>query len=195
MDSINFFLTIASYLLGSIPSGVLLSKVLGKGDLRKQGSGNIGATNAFRAGGKLLGGLTLLIDMAKGLCVILLANAFNEQYLTFYGFICIVGHIFPIWLKFEGGKGVATAFGVILGINPILGGFSLLLWILVFKVSRISSLAALVSLGTSVFIECIMITDGTNLIFLVISLILIIFRHKDNIMRLCAGKENKIPKQ
>lgn len=191
---IDFFLILISYFLGSIPSGIILSRVLKKRDPRTQGSGNIGATNAFRIGGKVFGGLTLLLDITKGFVVILCAKAFNAEYLALWGFVCIVGHIFPIWLNFKGGKGVATAIGVILGINLMLGISAILLWILIFSISRISSLAALVSLSVIFPIGCILSDGYINLIFLLISLILIVFRHKDNIIRLYNGKENKIPK-
>ena len=98
-----FFLLLASYLLGSIPSGLILSKILNKGDLRKAGSGNIGATNALRVGGRLLGVLTLIFDLLKGLVVIILVRFFEQEFIAAYGFVCIIGHIFPIWLNFKGG--------------------------------------------------------------------------------------------
>ena len=187
-------LTLLSYLLGSIPSGLILGKILNKPDLRKQGSGNIGATNAFRVGGKLLGTLTLIFDAIKGLLVVLLAQAFEAEFTTFYGFICIVGHIFPIWLKFKGGKGIATALGVILGTHPILGVLLSVLWIAIFKVSRISSLASLTSLTITILTACMLADHYINSIFLVMGLILIVFRHKDNIIRLYHGEEDKIYK-
>ena len=187
-------LILISYLLGSIPSGLILGKILNKPDLRKQGSGNIGTTNAFRVGGKLLGGLTLLIDVIKGILAVLLPQIFEANFVAFYGFVCIVGHVFPVWLKFKGGKGVATALGVILGIYPILGILLLGLWIAIFKVSRTSSLASLISLTIAILTACILAGHYINSIFLVTSLILIVFRHKNNIIRLYKGEENKIPK-
>ena len=101
---IHFFLLLISYLLGSIPSGLILSKILNKGDIRKFGSGNIGATNALRVGGRLLGALTLIFDLLKGLVTVIMAMVFEQKFIAVYGFVCILGHIFPVWLKFKGGK-------------------------------------------------------------------------------------------
>ena len=187
-------LALLSYLLGSIPSGLILGKILNKPDLRKQGSGNIGATNAFRVAGKLLGALTLILDVTKGLLTVLLAQIFEAEFAAFYGLICIIGHVFPIWLKFKGGKGIATALGVVLGTHPILGVLLSVLWIIIFKVSRTSSLASLISLTIAVLTACMLADHYINSIFLVMGLILIVFRHKDNIVRLYHGKENKIYK-
>lgn len=188
-------LALISYLLGSIPSGLILAKIFNKADLRKHGSGNIGATNAFRVGGHLLGVLTLVLDLIKGMSSVVLAQVLEIEFPAFYGFICIIGHVFPIWLKFKGGKGVATALGVILAIYPIIGILSLGLWVIIFKASRISSVASLFSLAFSILILCLVADDYINSIFLVMSLILIVFKHKDNIIRLYRGEENKIPKR
>ena len=188
-------LALISYLLGSIPSGLILAKILNKTDLREHGSGNIGATNAFRVGGHLLGVLTLVLDLIKGMSSVVLAQVLEIEFPAFYGFICIIGHVFPIWLKFKGGKGVATALGVILAIYPIIGILSLGLWVIIFKASRISSIASLFSLAFSILILCLVADDYINSIFLVMSLILIVFKHKDNIIRLYRGEENKIPKR
>lgn len=188
-------LALISYLLGSIPSGLILAKIFNKADLRKHGSGNIGATNAFRVGGHLLGTLTLVLDLIKGMSSVVLAQVLEIEFPAFYGFICIIGHVFPIWLKFKGGKGVATALGVILAIYPIIGILSLGLWVIIFKASRISSIASLFSLAFSILILCLVADDYINSIFLVMSLILIVFKHKDNIIRLYRGEENKIPKR
>ena len=186
-------LILISYLLGSIPSGLLLSKVLDKKDLRKEGSGNIGATNAFRVGGKLLGILTLIADLTKGLVTVLFVKILEVDWIACYGFICITGHVFPIWLEFKGGKGVATTFGVILGIYPILGILLIGMWIVIFNISRISAVASLISLTIAILVGCMVIDNYINSIFLVASLILVVFRHKDNIIRLYMGKEDKIP--
>jgi glycerol-3-phosphate acyltransferase PlsY len=187
-----FFLLLASYLFGSIPSGLILSKILNKGDLRKAGSGNIGATNALRVGGRLLGALTLIFDLLKGLAVIILAIFFEQKFIAVYGFVCILGHIFPIWLNFKGGKGVATVLGVILGLNPLIGFLMSTIWIVIFKFFKISSVASLVSLFVSVVTLIIIDTNYVNSIFLVLILILIVYKHKDNIVRLYRGEENKI---
>jgi glycerol-3-phosphate acyltransferase PlsY len=187
-----FFLLLASYLLGSIPSGLILSRVLNKGDLRKSGSGNIGATNALRVGGRLLGVLTLIFDLLKGLLTIILAIIFEQKFIAVYGFVCILGHIFPVWLNFKGGKGVATVLGVMLGLNPLVGLLMSIIWIAIFKFYKISSVASLFSLFVSIVTHIVIDTNYVNSIFLVLILILIVYKHKDNIIRLYRGEENKI---
>ena len=187
-----FFLLLASYLLGSIPSGLILSKILNKGDLRQAGSGNIGATNALRVGGRLLGALTLIFDLLKGLVVIILTIFLEQKFIAVYGFVCILGHIFPIWLNFKGGKGVATVLGVILGLNPLIALLMSMIWIVIFKFSKISSVASLVSLSLSIVILIVIDANYVNSIFLALTLILIVYKHKSNIIRLYRGEENKI---
>ena len=188
---ITILLLIFSYLIGSIPSGLIFSKILNKGDIRKSGSGNIGATNALRVGGKLLGSLTLMFDLLKGLIVVIVAKLLGIEFIGIYGFACILGHIFSIWLKFRGGKGVATVFGVVLGMHVIIGAVMMLLWIIVFRASKISSLASL----SSIIISIIALSFGEHYIdsiFLILSLLLIVYKHKDNIIRLYNGEESKI---
>ncbi|RST70294.1 glycerol-3-phosphate 1-O-acyltransferase PlsY [Candidatus Aquarickettsia rohweri] len=188
---ITILLLIFSYLIGSIPSGLIFSKILNKGDIRKSGSGNIGATNALRVGGKLLGSLTLMFDLLKGLIVVIVAKLLGIEFIGIYGFACILGHIFPIWLKFRGGKGGATVFGVVLGMHVIIGAVMMLLWIIVFRASKISSLASL----SSITISIIALSFGEHYIdsiFLILSLLLIVYKHKDNIIRLYNGEESKI---
>ena len=191
MFEISILLLIFSYLIGSIPSGLIFSKILNKGDIRKSGSGNIGATNALRVGGKLLGSLTLMFDLLKGLIVVIIVKLLGIEFIGIYGFACILGHIFPIWLKFRGGKGVATVFGVVLGMHVIIGAVMMLLWIIVFRASKISSLASL----SSITISIIALSFGEHYIdsiFLILSLLLIVYKHKDNIIRLYNGEESKI---
>ena len=183
---------LASYLLGSIPSGLILSKMLNKGDLGKAGSGNIGATNALRVGGRLLGALTLIFDLLKGLVVIILTIFLEQKFIVVYGFVCILGHIFPIWLNFKGGKGVATVLGVILGLNPLIALLMSMIWIVIFKFSKISSVASLISLFLSIVTLIVIGTNYVNSIFLALILILIVYKHKDNIIRLYRGEESKI---
>lgn len=188
---VNIFLLIFSYLIGSIPSGLIFSKILNKGDIRKSGSGNIGATNALRVGGKLLGALTLIFDLLKGLIVIIIAKLLGVEFIGIYGFTCILGHIFPIWLKFKGGKGVATIFGIVLGMHVVIGLVMILLWIIVFKASKTSSLASL----SSIIISIVILSFGEhyiNSIFIILSLFLIVYKHKENIIRLYNDEENKI---
>ena len=187
-----FFLLLASYLLGSIPSGLILSKILNKGDIRKSGSGNIGATNALRVGGRLLGALTLIFDLLKGLMAIILAIILEQKFIAAYGFVCILGHIFPVWLNFRGGKGVATVLGVMLGLNPLIGLLMSIIWIAIFKFFKISSVASLISLFLSIVILIVIDANYINSIFLSLTLILIVYKHKSNIIRLYRGEESKI---
>lgn len=187
-----FFLLLASYLLGSIPSGLILSKLLNKDDIRKSGSGNIGATNALRVGGRLLGALTLIFDLLKGLMAIILAIILEQKFIAAYGFVCILGHIFPVWLNFRGGKGVATVLGVMLGLNPLIGLLMSIIWIAIFKFFKISSVASLISLFLSIVILIVIDANYINSIFLSLTLILIVYKHKSNIIRLYRGEESKI---
>ena len=189
---IHFFLLLISYLLGSIPSGLILSKILNKGDIRKFGSGNIGATNALRVGGRLLGALTLIFDLLKGLVTVIMAMVFEQKFIAVYGFVCILGHIFPVWLKFKGGKGVATVLGVILGLNPLVGLVMAIIWIINFICFKISSVASLTSLFLATLALIITNTNYGNSIFLILTLMLIVYKHKDNIIRLYRGEESKI---
>ena len=187
-----FFLLLASYLLGSIPSVLILSKLLNKDDIRKSGSGNIGATNALRVGGRLLGALTLIFDLLKGLMAIILAIILEQKFIAAYGFVCILGHIFPLWLNFRGGKGVATVLGVMLGLNPLIGLLMSIIWIAIFKFFKISSVASLISLFLSIVILIVIDANYINSIFLSLTLILIVYKHKSNIIRLYSGEESKI---
>ena len=181
---------IIPYLIGSIPFGLILGKLFGYGDIRKIGSGNIGATNALRTGNKWLGALTLLCDMLKGFIAIIILP--QE---TFYiaGISAIIGHIFPIWLKFKGGKGVATAIGVLLAINPIIALILVGGWIATFFITRISSLSALSGfLGATIFSFFYEI-DLSAYTFIIT--IIIFLTHRHNIMRLIKGEEHKWSKK
>ena len=182
MESL-IIVTIYSYILGSIPFGLIFSKILGFGDIRKIGSGNIGATNALRTGSKKLAFLTLLFDVGKGsLAVFLTLKYFNEHSYISAIFVYL-GHIFPLWLKFKGGKGVATYIGVILLINPILFMVYIFSWSLAAKVLKISSVSALVAYfivtTTSFFIY-----DQNIFLLNFFFLIFSIYTHRENISRL-----------
>ena len=137
------------YLLGSIPFGLVLSRLAGYGDIRKIGSGNIGATNVLRTGNKLLAALTLILDSGKGAFAVLIAQQFGSDAAVLAGAGSMLGHTFPIWLGFKGGKGVATALGVLLAISWPVGLIACATWLLVAAVLRYSSLSALVALGIS----------------------------------------------
>ena len=191
-NNIKLFYTLFAYLVGSIPSGVILSKVFRKKDIRNYGSNNIGATNALRVGGKLLGILTLISDVLKSFLVVLIASIKLQTFEIFYGFICIIGHIFPIWLKFKGGKGIASTFGIILGISPIYTLLLACVWINLFLLWRIVSVASLISLCLVIILLTIMHFSSSYFIFFTLIMMLVIYKHRDNIFRLCKGNESTI---
>ena len=186
-----FIVIFYSYLLGSIPFGLIYTKIAGIEDIRKIGSGNIGATNVLRTGNKQLAAYTLLSDIAKGSLAILITNNFYQEYNLLSFLIVYLGHIFPVWLKFKGGKGVATFIGGILVVNYILGLVFLITWLIVAKVFKISSLSAIIAF---------VVTLLTTLIFYNLNLTLLIFfftifsvyTHRDNIRRIVSGEESKI---
>lgn len=201
---------IAAYLIGSIPFGLVLCRVFGYGDIRKIGSGNIGATNVLRTGNKLLAFLTLVLDSGKGALVLILYYSlmrfavleghidvvhYSVQSLIAYGvllgFSAILGHCFPIWLKFKGGKGVATALGTLLVAVPWTGVLACVTWGIVAGIFRYSSLSALAAMALAPVYTVIFygpLAGGIN----VLITLLIFWRHKDNIRRLLAGAEPKI---
>ena len=186
-----FFSFIVSYLLGSVPFGLVVAKVFNKGDLRKVGSGNIGATNVMRVGGLRLAGLTWILDMSKAIVSVLIGRYVGgEVFGAWCGFVAIVGHCFPVWLKFHGGKGISALFGVLLAVNPRLFVIEGIEWLLVSLGTGFSSAGA-----TIVF--CLMpvfgfiIGKGVGFAFLAIALLCLI-RHKANIVRLFQGQESKI---
>ena len=188
---IYIFSIIISYLLGSIPMGLLLTKLAGKGDLRKVGSGNIGATNVMRVGGLRMAGLVWLLDMAKAIAAVFIGKyVAGDAFGAWCGFVAIVGHCYPIWLKFKGGKGISSLFGVLLAVSPMSFVVCGLEWLLVALSSGISSFGA-----TIVF--CLIpilgfaISIHVGFAFLAIGL-LCMWRHRGNIARLLSGSESKI---
>ena len=194
----NFFLLIAiSYLFGSIPFAYILTSILGYGDIRKIGSGNVGATNVLRTGKKSLAIIVLALDVLKGFLPITIFLSYyqlnqSSSYLLYIGSISIIGHIFPVWLGFKGGKGVATYIGFVFGIDYLLGIIFILSWLTIGIVKRYSSLASISSL--MVLPLCaIFFSYNKNIIYILIFLsLLIIFKHTSNIKRLLNGSENKI---
>jgi acyl phosphate:glycerol-3-phosphate acyltransferase len=179
------------YLLGSIPFGLILAKLFGLGDLRAIGSGNIGATNVLRTGKKGLAALTLLLDAAKGTVAVLLAAHWGETAAMLAALGAFLGHLFPVWLGFRGGKGVATYIGVLLGLYwPAAAAFCAI-WLIIAFATRFSSLAALVASAASV--AMLALTGQWRLagLFLLLSLLLYI-RHAANIRRLARGEEARI---
>ena len=181
---------IASYLMGSIPFGLILTKIFLKKDIREIGSGNIGATNALRTGNKLIGYSTLLLDIAKAIIPVIYVKI-NYPDLIYIASLCaFLGHVFPIWLKFKGGKGVATYVGILCSINIILGLIFVASWALIFLLFRYSSLSSIIgSLSVPIYI---LITSQINdAIFFAIMFILIFFTHRENIKRLKNKEESK----
>lgn len=204
-------LGLTSYLVGSIPFGLLLTKLSGYGDIRNVGSGNIGATNVLRTGNKFLALATLLLDGSKGALSIYLFyfllpfltnkplplldnNSHTYLYALILGMFAIVGHCFPIWLKFKGGKGVATSLGTLLAAIPYVGIFSCVTWLLIAYFFRYSSLAALTALAVTPFVSFYFYGRESAIVCLFIASI-VWYRHKDNINRLALGSESKIGKK
>ncbi|HEX2379298.1 MAG TPA: glycerol-3-phosphate 1-O-acyltransferase PlsY [Methyloceanibacter sp.] len=179
------------YLLGSIPFGLILAKLFGLGDLRKIGSGNIGATNVLRAGSKWLAALTLLLDAAKGTLAVLVAARWGGTAAMLAGFGAFLGHLFPVWLRFDGGKGVATFIGVLLGLYWPAALVFCAVWLLIALVTRYSSLSALVASAASVGVLAVTAQWRLVGLFLLLTALLYI-RHAANIGRLVRGEETRI---
>ena len=182
---------LAGYLLGSIPFGLLLTRVAGGGDLRTIGSGNIGATNVLRTGHKGLAVLTLFLDGGKGAAAALIGKAFGPDMMVLAAAGAFLGHLFPIWLGFRGGKGVATFLGVTLGIDPLTGLACCAIWLATAGLFRISSLAALVAAAAAPFLAWALVDFQVMELSLFFA-VLIFIRHATNIRRLLRGEEPKI---
>ena len=187
----------AGYLAGSIPFGLIFSNLFGLGDLRSVGSGNIGATNVLRTGNKTAAALTLLADTLKGFLIVWVSLKYVHPTVSYgVGIMAIVGHVWPVWLGFRGGKGVAAALGVYLAWSPVLGVITLGLWLGVAKFFRISSLSALVAISSSPLITFVMWAmgwvDGQIIIFCGLTTLLILYTHRDNVKRLIAKQEDQI---
>lgn len=200
----EYILLVLAYIIGSIPFSYIFGKKFKNKDLRKLGSGNLGTTNAFRVLGKTIGILVLVLDIAKSGLLVLLVKS-NPQLLgidmlhpLYYGFVSVVGHIFPIWMKFKGGKGVASSFGLIVAYAPWVGLPIVLFFIAITHFTKYVSLASILSatvatitVTTLYFISNNPIYDIHFLIISFLSTILIVYRHKSNCMRLIKGEENK----
>jgi len=182
---------IIGYLLGSIPFGLLLTRLAGYGDIRRIGSGNIGATNVLRTGSKGAAALTLLLDLAKGWAAVIIGQAWGGEAALVAAGCVIIGHMFPVWLGFRGGKAVATALGVLIALAwPVALGAALV-WLAVVLSLRYSSLAALVA-AVAAAILAPFFTDGPTAALIAGIALLIILRHHANIRRLIAGSESRI---
>ena len=192
----NLLLIILFYLIGSLPFALILTKLSGFGDIRNIGSGNIGATNVLRTGNKLLAIIVLALDILKGLIPYLIIHIyFNELSLLNKIFLChfaVIGHIYPIWLKFKGGKGVATYIGFLFGLNPYIAISFLLIWLVVAYISKYSSLGSLVGIFVApAYFIFINFNFNISIFFIYLSFVIII-KHKENIKRLINKTESKI---
>ena len=185
-----FIIGIISYLMGSIPFGLILTRIFLKKDIREIGSGNIGATNALRTGNKLIGYSTLILDVLKAVIPVLYVKI-NFPEAAYVSALCaFIGHVFPVWLKFKGGKGVATYVGILFSLNIIFGLVFGICWLIIFFISKYSSLASLI--GSISIPAYILIMKGSeNVFFYVIMFILIFFTHRENIKRLKNKEETK----
>ena len=181
---------ITSYLMGSIPFGFILTKIFLKKDIREIGSGNIGATNALRTGNKLVGYSTLILDIVKAIIPVIYVKM-NYPELIYIASLCaFLGHVFPIWLKFNGGKGVATYVGILFSINILLGLIFVISWGVIFLISRYSSLSSIIG-SLSVPLYLFITTEKSSVIFFITMFVLIFFTHKENIIRLKNKEESK----
>jgi len=180
----------ASYLMGSIPFGLILTKIFLKKDIREIGSGNIGATNALRTGNKFIGYSTLILDIAKAIIPVIYVKI-NFPELIYIASLCaFLGHVFPIWLKFKGGKGVATYVGILFSINILFGVVFIITWGIIFLFFRYSSLSSIIG-SFSVPVYILITGQMYNFIFFGIMFILIFFTHRENIKRLKNKEESK----
>jgi acyl phosphate:glycerol-3-phosphate acyltransferase len=182
---------IVAYLLGSIPFGLLLTRLAGIGDLRRIGSGNIGATNVLRTGSKALAGLTLACDVGKGAAAVLIGKAWGMEAVLVASVAVVIGHMFPVWLRFRGGKGVATALGVLLALAWPVGVIAAGLWFATALISHYSSLAALVAAVAVPGLAWVFADPPRATVISVIA-ILVVIRHRGNVQRLLAGTESRI---
>ena len=180
---------ITSYLVGSIPFGFILTKIFLKKDIRDIGSGNIGATNALRTGNKSLGYGTLLLDVLKAIIPVIYTKLNYPDYIFITSMFVFLGHVFPLWLKFKGGKGVAPYVGILFSINLIYGIVFVSIWIITFLISKYSSLASLIASFTIPIY--LLFFNNENLIFFSIMFVLIFYTHRENVKRLKNKEENK----
>ena len=182
-------ISILSYLVGSIPFGFILTKIFLKKDIRNIGSGNIGATNALRTGNKSIGYGTLFLDVAKAVIPVIYIKLNYTDYIFIASLCVFLGHVFPVWLKFKGGKGVATYVGILFSINLTIGFIFLGVWFLIFLITKYSSLSSLIgSLSIPIYL---FFFSSQNLTFFSIMFILIFYTHRENIKRLKNKEESK----
>ena len=186
----NFTVGIISYLMGSIPFGFILTRIFLKKDIRDIGSGNIGATNALRTGNKVLGYATLILDIFKAIIPVIYTKIHFPELIFVASLCAFLGHVFPIWLKFKGGKGVATYVGILFSINILFGIIFAISWVITFVFTKYSSLSSLI--GSISIPAYLLITSQTdNVIFFIIMFVLIFFTHRENVKRLKNKEESK----
>ena len=185
-----FLIGIVSYLMGSIPFGFILTKIFLKQDIREIGSGNIGATNALRTGNKALGYTTLILDISKAVVPVIYVKIFYQDFLYIASLCAFLGHVFPIWLKFKGGKGVATYLGILFAINFYFGIIFIISWLVTFFISKFSSLSSLIG-AASIPMYLLFLTQFDQVIFFTIMFVLIFFTHRENIKRLKNKEETR----
>ena len=179
-----------SYLIGSIPFGFILTKIFLKKDIREIGSGNIGATNALRTGNKVLGYSTLILDILKAIIPVLYIKFYFSEFIYISSLCVFLGHVFPIWLKFHGGKGVATYVGILFVIDIYLGLLFTFVWFFIFIISKFSSLSSLIG-SISIPIYFLFLSQFNDVLFFSIMFVLIFFTHRENIKRLKNKEETK----
>ena len=185
-----FLIGTISYLMGSIPFGFILTKIFLKKDIREIGSGNIGATNALRTGNKVLGYSTLILDILKAILPVIYVKIIYQDFLYIASLCAFLGHVFPIWLKFKGGKGVATYLGILFAINFYFGIIFIVSWFITFFISKFSSLSSLIG-AASIPIYLLFLSQFDQVIFFTIMFVLIFFTHRENIKRLKNKEETK----
>ncbi|HEX2113812.1 MAG TPA: glycerol-3-phosphate 1-O-acyltransferase PlsY [Alphaproteobacteria bacterium] len=193
---------VLAYLLGSVPFGLVLTRLAGLGDIRRIGSGNIGATNVLRTGRKGLAAATLLLDGGKGAVAVLVAGMWGPDMALMAGYGALLGHLFPVWLKFKGGKGVATTLGVLLAIDFPVGAAACVTWLVLAAVTRYSSVAALVSIAAAplyaLYLPLLWTKGAVSIgniqiaVFAAVLATLVWIKHHSNIRRLLSGTETKI---
>ena len=181
---------IISYLIGSIPFGLILTKIFLNKDIREIGSGNIGATNVLRTGNKTIGYMTLFFDIFKAVAPVLYVKFFFSELIYITSLCVFLGHVFPIWLKFKGGKGVAAYVGILFTINIYFGFIFIFTWLIIFTITKYSSLSSLVA-SFSIPIYLAVLTHFEQVFFFTIMFVLIFFTHRENIKRLRNNEENK----
>lgn len=191
--TILLLFAILGYLIGAVPFGLLLARLAGHGDIRKIGSGNIGATNVLRTGSKKLALATLILDGGKGAAAVVVAGVFAGYEAALLAGLCaVIGHMYPVWLEFKGGKGVATTLGMLLAAAPFAGLASCAIWLVTALVTRISSLSALVAMLAAPFAARMIYDDASLAALCGLLALLIWFKHRENIRRLVKGTEPKI---